>query len=131
MKKIYFLRYIFPLLFVFLSNWVMAQTGTITGRIIDESNQPLPGATVTVKGIQNSAAADLNGYFKIAGAAGGQQTLVASFVGYKPQEQTVTVSGPTTANFQLQPASVILNEIAVIGYGVIRKSDATGSVDVV
>jgi len=131
MKKIYFLRYIFPLLFVFLSNWVMAQTGTITGRIIDESNQPLPGATVTVKGTQSSAAADVNGYFKIAGAPAGQQTLVASFVGYKPQEQAVNISGPTTANFQLQPASVILNEIAVIGYGVIRKSDATGSVDVV
>ncbi|SHM43987.1 SusC/RagA family TonB-linked outer membrane protein [Mucilaginibacter sp. OK098] len=130
MKKIYFLRYIFPLLFICLSNWVMAQTGTITGRIIDESNQPLPGATVKLKGTTNSAATDLNGYFKL-NAPAGQQVLTASFVGYKTLEQTVNVNGSVTVNLQLQPASVLINEIAVIGYGVVRKSDATGSVDVV
>jgi len=130
MKKIYFLRYIFPLLFICLSNWVMAQTGTITGRIIDESNQPLPGATVKLKGTTNSAATDLNGYFKL-NAPAGQQVLSASFVGYKTLEQTVNVNGSVTINLQLQPASVLINEIAVIGYGVVRKSDATGSVDVV
>ncbi|MDB5086798.1 MAG: TonB-linked outer membrane protein SusC/RagA family [Mucilaginibacter sp.] len=130
MKKIYFLRYIFPLLFICLSNWVMAQTGTITGRIIDESNQPLPGATVKLKGTTNSAATDLNGYFKL-NAPAGQQVLTASFVGYKTLEQTVNVNGSVTVNLQLQPASVLINEIAVIGYGVVRKNDATGSVDVV
>ena len=130
MKKIYFLRYIFPLLFICLSNWVMAQTGTITGRIIDESNQPLPGATVKLKGTTNSVATDLNGYFKL-NAPAGQQVLTASFVGYKTLEQTVNVNGSVTVNLQLQPASVLINEIAVIGYGVVRKNDATGSVDVV
>jgi TonB-dependent SusC/RagA subfamily outer membrane receptor len=130
MKKIYFLRYIFPLLFICLSNWVMAQTGTITGRITDESNQALPGATVKLKGMANSAATDLNGYFKL-NAPAGQQVLIASFVGYKTLEQTVTVNVAVTVNLQLQPASVLINEIAVIGYGVVRKSDATGSIDVI
>ena len=60
MKKIYFLRYVFPLLFMFLCGRVMAQAGSITGRITDESNLPLPGATVTVKGTTNSASADAN-----------------------------------------------------------------------
>ncbi|MES2108223.1 MAG: SusC/RagA family TonB-linked outer membrane protein [Bacteroidota bacterium] len=130
MKKIYFLKYVFPLLFMFLCGRVLAQSGTITGRITDEGNLPLPGATVTVKGTTNSAAADINGYYKLSNISAGNQVITASFIGYKQLEQTVNVSGAVTANLQLQPASVQLNEIAVIGYGVIRKSDATGSVDV-
>src|SRR5947208_1925561 len=130
MKKIYFLRYVFPLLFMFLCSRVMAQTGSITGRITDESDLPLPGATVTLKGTNNNALADANGYFKLTNLAAGQQTVTASFIGYKTGEQQVNVVGAVTLNLQLQPASVQLNEIAVIGYGVVRKSDATGSVDV-
>lgn len=131
MKKIYFLKYVFPLLFMFLCGRVMAQSGSITGRITDEGNLPLPGATVTVKGTTNSAAADINGYYKLNNVSSGNQVISASFIGYKVLEQTVNVAGATTANLQLQPASVQLNEIAVIGYGVVRKSDATGSIDVI
>ncbi|HVW97992.1 MAG TPA: SusC/RagA family TonB-linked outer membrane protein [Mucilaginibacter sp.] len=131
MKKIYFLRYVFLLLFVLFAGRLLAQSGTISGRITDETNQPLPGATVALKGTTNSAATDLNGYYRLTGVAGGQQVLTASFVGYKTQEQTVDVNGAVTINIQLQPSSTLLNEIAVIGYGVVRKSDATGSVDVV
>src|ERR1700760_1029893 len=108
MKKIYFLKYVFPLLFIFLCGRVMAQSGTISGRITDEINQPLPGATVQVKGTTNSAATDVNGYYKLVNVPGGQQTLTFSFVGYKPTEQAVTISGATKLNVQLQPATILI-----------------------
>jgi TonB-linked SusC/RagA family outer membrane protein len=131
MEKIYFFRYKFLLLFICLSNWAMAQSGTITGRVIDETSQPLPGATIVVKGTTVSAAADVNGYFKLTNAPSGQQTLVVSFLGYESLLQQVNVNGVVTVNLQLKSSSVLINEVAVIGYGVVRKSDATGSVDVI
>ncbi|RVU03053.1 SusC/RagA family TonB-linked outer membrane protein [Mucilaginibacter limnophilus] len=130
MEKIYSLRYRLLLFFVFLSNWVFAQTGTITGQIVDEKNLPLPGATVIVKGTTLSTSADVNGYFKITGVPAGTQTITASFIGYTPLEKQATANG-AAVNFQLQPSSVALNEVAVIGYGTVRKSDATGSLSVV
>jgi hypothetical protein len=131
MKKIYFLRCSFLLLLMCLSTWVMAQTGTLSGRITDETNQSLPGATVLLKGTSLSAAADANGYFKLNSVPAGSHVLVISFIGYQPMEQTVIVNGATTVNLQLKSSSVQLNQVAVIGYGTVRKSDATGSVDVV
>ncbi|WCT14191.1 SusC/RagA family TonB-linked outer membrane protein [Mucilaginibacter jinjuensis] len=131
MKQIYLLRYGFLVLFICLSNWVMAQTGAISGRVIDESNLPLPGATVTLKGTTNSAAADANGYFKLVKVPMGAQVLVVHFIGYQQMEQPVTVTATTNVNLQLKSASVLLEQVAVIGYGTVRKSDATGSLDVV
>lgn len=131
MKKIYFLRYSFLLLFICLSNWVMAQSSTITGRIIDEDNLPLPGATVVLKGTQVRAATDANGYFKLMNAPNGSQVLVVTYVGYNTMEQPVTVATGLNVNLQLKSSSVLLNQVAVIGYGSVKKSDATGAVDVV
>ena len=132
MYKIYLLKYgLTLLLLICLSSWAIAQTGTITGRIIDEANLPLPGASVTVKGTTISSATDANGYFKLVNAPSGQQVLVAKFIGYDPLEQVVNVNGPVNVKLQLKPASTQLNEVAVIGYGTVRKADATGAVDVV
>src|ERR1700748_1412930 len=102
MKKIYFFKYTFPLLFICLANWVFAQTGTVTGRVIDETNEPLPGATVGVKGTRISAAADLNGYFKLSKVPEGKQVLVVSFIGYLPLEQTENVTGAINLTLQLK-----------------------------
>src|ERR1700744_1040899 len=131
MKKIYFLRCSFLLLFMVMSSLAMAQTGTITGRIIDDENQPLPGATVSLKGTQTAAASDANGYFKLANVPAGQHTLEVTFIGYVSLEQAVTVNGTVNVNLQLKSSSVLINEVAVIGYGTVKKADATGSVDVV
>lgn len=131
MKKIYFLRCSFALLFVCLANWVMAQSGSVTGRVTDENNESLPGATVLIKGTKISTSADVNGYFKLTGAPTGSQVLVVTFIGYQTLEEPVTIKGVTTANIQLKSTSVLLNPVAVIGYGTVRKSDATGAVDVV
>jgi TonB-linked SusC/RagA family outer membrane protein len=131
MEKIYSLRYRLLLFLVFLSNWVFAQSGVITGQIVDEQNLPLPGATVVIKGKPLSGSADVNGYFRLANVPNGTQTLTVSFIGYKALDKTVTINGTASVNFQLQPSSLALNEVAVIGYGTIRKSDATGSLAVV
>jgi TonB-linked SusC/RagA family outer membrane protein len=131
MKKIYFLRYSFLLLFICLSNWVMAQSSTITGRIIDEDNQPLPGATVVIKGTTVSAGTDANGYYKLTNTPGGQQTLVVRYVGYESLEKPITVGNGLVVNLQLKSSSVLLNQVAVIGYGTVKKADATGAIDVI
>lgn len=131
MEKIYFIRYRLLLLFVLLSFGAFAQTGSITGRVIDETNQPLPGATVSIKGTTNGSPTDADGYFKINNVRNGQYTLVISFIGYNTLEQPATVNGPTNIKVQLLPSSRQLNEVAVIGYGTVKKSDATGSLDVI
>jgi len=131
MKKIYFLKYSFLLLFICLSGWAVAQTGSITGRVTDETNQPLPGATVSVKGTTLTTGTDANGTFKLNNVPNGPQVVLVKFVGYQPLQQPVTVNGATSINLQVQPSSVTLNEVAVIGYGTVKKADATGAVDVV
>ena len=133
MKKIYLLRYIFLLLFILLGTLAMAQTATVTGRIIDESNLPLPGASVAVKGTSLSAPTDANGYFKLSNVPLGAQVLLVRFIGYIPLDQLITVKpgNDNVVNIQLKPSSEQLSEVAVIGYGTVKKSDATGSVDVV
>jgi len=133
MKKIYLLRYIFLLFFILLGTLAMAQTATVTGRIIDESNLPLPGASVAVKGTSLSAPTDANGYFKLSNVPLGAQVLLVRFIGYIPLDQLITVKpgNDNVVNIQLKPSSEQLSEVAVIGYGTVKKSDATGSVDVV
>jgi TonB-linked SusC/RagA family outer membrane protein len=133
MKKIYLLRYSLLLLFVLLSSLAMAQTGAITGHVIDDTSQPLPGASVTVKGTKLSASTDVNGNFKLTSVPSGPQVLVVRFVGFIALEQPVTVAsgGAVSVSVQLKPSSQELNEVAVIGYGSVKKSDATGAVDVV
>jgi iron complex outermembrane receptor protein len=131
MKKIYFLRYSLLVLFICLANWVFAQTGTITGRIVDETNLPLPGASVTLKGTKLGASADVNGNFKIANAPLGAQVLIVKFIGYDQLEQPITVTGSSNVTLQLKSSSTLLAQVAVIGYGTVKKTDATGAVDVV
>jgi len=105
-----------------------AQTGTVKGVIVDASNgSPLPGATVQVKGTTRGTVSDLNGKFSISIKSGA--TLVFSYVGYISQQ--VVAQPNTTLTIKLRPTAANLNELVVIGYGAVKKSDATGSVAVV
>jgi len=127
MKNTYLIKYVFLLLFVFSASIVFAQTGVITGKVVDEANQPLPGATVTVKGTQKGAGTDANGNFRLTGVSG-TVTLHVTFVGYQSLEKVVNVSGNVTVNFNLLPTANDLNEVVVIGYGTEKKKDLTGSI---
>jgi len=128
MRKIYIKQYLLICAFLMLSTIAFAQTSTITGKVVDDTNQPLPGAVISVKGAQKSASADVAGNFKLTGVNNGTVTLQVNFIGYAPMEKTVTVNGNTVVNFNLASNTKDLNEVVVIGYGSVQKKDLTGAV---
>jgi len=132
MKVFYVMRQALVLIFLTLAALtVQAQTGSVSGKIIDETGQGLPGASVVVKGQGKSSSTDVNGNFRIIGLANGPVTLTASYIGYSSTDLTVTVNGNTVANFNLKPDAQNLNEVVVIGYGTAQKKDLTGSITTV
>jgi TonB-linked SusC/RagA family outer membrane protein len=128
MKKVYFMKLGLLGLFLFATLLATAQTGSISGRVLDESKKTLPGASVSIKGTTQSTSTDANGNFKINGVNKGTVTLTVSFVGYKSAEKTVNVTGDVSVEFSLQPSAESLSEIVVVGYGTQKKSDLTGSI---
>lgn len=112
------------LLALFVSIITFAQGVTVKGTILDENKEPLIGATVQVKGETTGAAADLDGNFTLK--AKKNATLVVSYIGYLTQE--VRLQGKTQVTIQLIPDSKTLDEVVVVGYGTMKKSDLTGSV---
>jgi len=99
------------------------ETIKVSGTVVDETNQPLPGVSVRVKNTKTGVSTNVDGKFTISVEEG--STLVFSFVGYTSQE--VTVTGPAL-NIKLAPQSNILNEVVAIGYQTVRKSDFTGAI---
>lgn len=110
------------LMFVFSLN-ATAQT-TIAG-VISDSNGPIPGANVLLKGSNNGVVTDFSGNYTIDNIPAGG-ILVFTFLGYKTQE--INVRTQKTINVVLQEEANNLNEIIVIGYGTQRKEAVTGSV---
>ncbi len=91
---------------------------SITGKVVDEAGQPLPGVTIRVKGTQTAAATNAEGTFVINAPA--DATLVVSFLGYQTQE--VAVAGKNTLTISLVPANKALKELVVTALG-IRKEE--------
>jgi len=115
--------------FLMMSVMAFAQTGSIKGKVVDETNQPLPGASVSIDGSTLGSVTDANGNYAITGVKSGNYTLTARFVGYIAAKKTATVSNSVlTLDFGLKPENTNLNEVVVIGYGTARKKDLTGSV---
>ncbi|MXV52100.1 SusC/RagA family TonB-linked outer membrane protein [Pedobacter sp. HMF7647] len=131
MKKIYALKYGILLLFICFAGFAQAQNTTLTGKILDEKQQPLPGASVLIKNTTRSTSTDVDGNFRINGFPTGKQTVVITFIGYQTIEREIDASQTSSLNVEMKPSAQILDEIAVIGYGIVKKSDATGAVDVV
>jgi TonB-linked SusC/RagA family outer membrane protein len=99
----------------------------ITGKITEESGEPLPGATILVKGTNIGTVTDLNGIYKITIPDEIENpALEFSFIGFAPSE--VTVGTQTEINVILSDNLSSLNEVVVIGYGAVKKSDLTGAV---
>lgn len=128
MRKIYLKQYLLLFALLMLTSIAFAQNGVITGKVVDETNQPLPGAVVAVQGTQKTAPTDANGNFRLTGVANGTVTLTVNFIGYKTITQAVMVNGNTVANFNMALSSTDLNEVVVIGYGTVQKKDLTGSI---
>jgi len=103
---------------------IQANQITVTGIITDEQGVALPGATINEKGTKNSTMSDMNGSFTIT-VASEQSILVVSFFGFENQE--ITVGNQTQINIMMKPTMENLDEVVVVGYGVQKKSDVTGS----
>ncbi|TRX42422.1 SusC/RagA family TonB-linked outer membrane protein [Flavobacterium restrictum] len=103
----------------------LAYSQDVSGTVSDASG-PLPGANVLVKGTNNSAQTDLDGKFTIKNV-GSNAVLVFSYIGLKSQE--VSAAGKSTIKVVLKDDSAELKEVIVIGYGTVKKKDATGAVD--
>ncbi|GAB3010851.1 SusC/RagA family TonB-linked outer membrane protein [Spirosoma pulveris] len=108
---------------------VLAQSNrsvTVSGLVTSaESSQGIPGANVMVKNTQQGTTTNANGEFSLAAPAG-SLVLIVSSIGYQTQE--VPVSGQSKLTISLQPDNRSLNEVIVVGYGTVKKSDLTGSV---
>ena len=100
---------------------------TVTGTVIDETGEPLIGATVQVVGESTGAVTDIDGHYQVMVPASGKQ-LIFSYVGYNSLTLDIT-SG--VMNVTLKPNTEMLEEVVVIGYGVRKKDDLTGSVSTV
>ncbi len=104
-------------------------TGAISGRVISaDDQQPLPGATVLVKGTTRITITDVDGKFTLQAATG--ETLVFSFIGFKETE-TLVQSGRSQYDVELSVSTEDLNEVVVVGYGSQRKADITSAVSVI
>ncbi|MCC5905325.1 MAG: TonB-dependent receptor [Balneolaceae bacterium] len=104
---------------------------SITGTITDATTgEIIPGANIYVVEIESGAATDLEGRFSIQVNNPGTYTLVVTFVGYERYERLVEIEVGETANIdiQLEQMRILGDDIVVVGYGVQRRSDMTGSV---
>mgnify|MGYP000400884457 FL=1 len=101
---------------LFMLTGVMAQTGSISGSVIDGSGAALAGANVMVEGTDLGAATDVGGNYSISGVSTGTHTVTASFVGYQSSSQSAVVGvGNNTVNFSLAISAIAGREVAVIG----------------
>jgi len=111
-------------LFLCLASTSASAQEVISGKITDESGEALIGVTVTVRGTDAGTATDVDGNFSINAAS--DAVLEISYIGYKTQ--SIPVNGQTNLNVTLGEDSELLEEVVVIGYGSVKKSDVTGSV---
>ncbi|WP_168193941.1 TonB-dependent receptor [Pontibacter sp. SGAir0037] len=103
------------------------QNNTVTGRVLDENGDGMPGVTVLVKGTSNGVTTNSEGRYSISAPPGG--TLVVSFIGYQRQE--VPINNRSTVNINLALDAQVLDEVVVTGYTTEKKRDIIGSVSVV
>ena len=103
-----------------------AQQKSVTGRVTDDANDPVPGATVVVKGTSSGTVTDADGNYKIK-IPETSKILTISFVGFEPQD--INISDKSIADVKLKLSSIGLEEVVAVGYGTQKKANLTGSVE--
>ena len=101
-----------------------AQGAVVTGRVLDEQNEPMIAAGVMQKGTTNGTVTDLDGAFRLVVPKGA--TIVVTTIGYLPQEYVIT--GDTNLEVKMELDTQMIEETVVVGYGVQKKSDVTGAI---
>ena len=107
---------------------VTQQTLKVSGQVIDQDGEPLIGATVKVKGATSGSITDFDGNFSIDVPS--NAVLIISYVGYKDREFAVR-GRADLGQIQLDSDENVLEQVVVVGYGVQKKADLTGSVSIV
>jgi TonB-linked SusC/RagA family outer membrane protein len=125
MKTISNLKFRMLLLTLFAAiTMSMSAQSTVTGTVLDTAGDPIIGASVVEKGKTIGASTDEDGKFSIR-VSKANATLVVSFIGTKTQE--VALNGRTSITVTLQDESSLLNEVVVVGYGQMKRSDLAGA----
>lgn len=107
-------------------NEVPAPILTLSGRVTDDQQQPIPGVNIRVKGTTIGTTTDSEGNYQLTIPDDIEAVLVFSFVGYLTAEQAV--NNRTTVDVQLVPDVQSLSEVVVVGYGMQNRRDLTGAV---
>lgn len=116
------------LLSLLLGNFAMAQQTVLSGKVTDSSSgEALPGVSIVVQGTTNGTISNLDGNFTLSANKG--DVILFSFVGYKTQQ--IINQGQKNLTVELVVDTEELGEVVVIGYGSVKKSDATGAVSTV
>lgn len=105
-----------------------AQQRTVTGTVVDDSNQPIPGVNVNVLGTKAGTLTDFDGKFTLK-LTNANQTVEFSYVGFI--NQVVDLKGKETIKIKLLTSAVGLQEVVIVGYGTQKKSNLTGSLETV
>ncbi|WP_205959807.1 SusC/RagA family TonB-linked outer membrane protein [Flammeovirga aprica] len=121
-------RYATVMLLVMFSLVTFAQERSVSGKVVDENGDPLPGVAVLVKGTTKGGTTNFDGEYKIT-LSEGETTLSVSYIGYKTQD--IVVGNQSIIDFQMEVDAEQLDEVVVIGYGSVKKEDATGSIETV
>ena len=104
---------------------IQQQTITITGKVTDATGDPLPGVSITIKGLTQGTATDANGAYTLA-VPNESATLVFTYIGFARQEKEV--GSQRTINVTLLEDTRQIEEIIVVGYGALKKENLTGAV---
>jgi len=102
----------------------------LSGRVLDAEGNPLPNATIVVKGTGQGTAADEDGRFKLE-ISDSKQILVITHQGFLPLEEQAGTQQEKVFTLQVDEEQATLEEVVVIGYGAVRKKDLTGAVSVI
>ena len=103
------------------------QVVTVTGRVVDEKGNPIPGATVLIQGTTQGVATDTDGYYSINMRA--EDVLRVSFIGYKTE--VVPLKGKTKLNIRLNPTAENIEEVTVVAFGEQKKESVVSAITTV
>ena len=116
-------KWIFTLLVALSMQFSFAQERTVTGKVSDKTGV-IPGVNVLVKGTKVNTATDFDGSYSIKAKTG--DVLIFSYVGMNNKQ--VTVGSSNSVNVQLESEAQLMNEVVVVGYGVQKRKEVTGSI---
>ena len=117
-------RILLSIIFLFFFSNIFSQEKKISGKISDENNEELPGATIIIKGTTKGTISDINGNYELI--VQNNDTITISFSGYK--RQNIAVANKSIINISLNQDVETLSEVVVVGYGSQQKINLTGSV---